>query len=180
MRKVVFLTIITVLFIEIIFAIVAVYFGFADVSAASSEGSIGRWFLGTVRDRSIHSRALDIVVPSLDDSILVMKGFDHYNEMCVTCHGAPGLEPGELAQGLNPPAPVFAHSSSNRNAAETFLIVKNGIKMTGMPAWAPTHDDSAIWAMVAFLRHLPQLTPEKYRALQKMGHSEEMENMDHR
>ena len=108
-----------------------------------------------------------------------MKGFDHYSEMCVTCHGAPGREPDEIAKGLNPPAPVLAHLSSSRNAAETFLIIKNGIKMTAMPAWGPTHDDSAMWGMVAFVRRLPQLTAEQYKEMQEAGHNEEMGDMEH-
>ena len=34
-----------------------------------------------------------------------------------------------------------------------------------MPAWGPTHDDQRIWAMVAFLQKLPDLTPEQYQIL---------------
>jgi hypothetical protein len=37
--------------------------------------------------------------------------------------------------------------------------------MSGMAAWGPTHDDDRIWNMVAFLRTLPSLTPEQYRAM---------------
>jgi hypothetical protein len=35
-----------------------------------------------------------------------------------------------------------------------------GIKMTGMPAWGVTHDDELLWDVVAFVRKLPELTPE--------------------
>jgi len=34
-----------------------------------------------------------------------------------------------------------------------------------MPAWGPTHNDQRIWAMVAFLQKLPDLTPEQYQIL---------------
>jgi len=33
-------------------------------------------------------------------------------------------------------------------------------EVTAMPTWGPTHDDQRIWAMVAFLQKLPELTPE--------------------
>jgi mono/diheme cytochrome c family protein len=39
--------------------------------------------------------------------------------------------------------------------------------MTGMPAWGATHSDDKIWAIVAFLRRLPQLTPAEYGALDR-------------
>ena len=52
-----------------------------------------------------------------------------------------------------------------RTDGELFWIVQNGIRMTGMPAFGPTHKDEEIWKIVAFLRHLPALTPEEEKAL---------------
>jgi len=42
--------------------------------------------------------------------------------------------------------------------------VKNGIKMTGMPAWEFRLPEGDLWAVVAFLRELPQVAPEQYAA----------------
>jgi mono/diheme cytochrome c family protein len=47
--------------------------------------------------------------------------------------------------------------------AETFWVVKKGIKMTGMPAFGPTHDDEELWGIVAFWRRLPGMKPEQYK-----------------
>lgn len=44
-----------------------------------------------------------------------------------------------------------------------FWVIKHGLKMSGMPSWGATHDDAAIWAMVAFLKKLPTMTPAQYR-----------------
>jgi mono/diheme cytochrome c family protein len=173
------LTVIAVILIEIIVLIVGAYSGIPDVSAAKPEGKITDWFLNTTKDHSIHSRAEKIAVPSLSDSALVATGFEHYNEMCVTCHGAPGREPDELAQGLNPSAPDLAQSTADLSPAEMFVIVKDGIKMTGMPAWGSTHSDSAIWAMVAFLQHLQTLTSEEYKAFQNSQPQEKTEAGGH-
>jgi mono/diheme cytochrome c family protein len=160
------LIVIVVILVEIIALVIGAYSGIPDVSATKPEGSIVDWFLNKIKDHSLHSRAASIVAPSLNDSSLIATGFGHYNEMCVTCHGAPGKESDELAQGLNPPAPDLTQSTRDLSPAEMFLIVKNGIKMTGMPAWGSTHSDSAIWAMVAFLQRLQTLTPETYNAFQ--------------
>jgi mono/diheme cytochrome c family protein len=169
------LTVIAVILIEIIVLIIGAYSGIPDVSAAKPEGKITDWFLNTTKDHSIHSRAKKIAVPSLNDSSLVATGFEHYNEMCVTCHGAPGREPDELAQGLNPPAPDLAQSTTDLSPGEMFLIVKDGIKMTGMPSWGSTHSESAIWAIVAFLQRLQTLTPETYKAFQNSQPQEKIE-----
>ena len=39
--------------------------------------------------------------------------------------------------------------------------------MTGMPAWGVTHNDALLWDVVAFLRTLPELTPDQYQTLVK-------------
>src|SRR2546423_13483863 len=58
--------------------------------------------------------------------------------MCVQCHGAPGRDPGIVGKGLRPPPPVLSEAVRPWDRAELFWIVKNGIKMTGMPASGPT------------------------------------------
>jgi mono/diheme cytochrome c family protein len=173
------LTVIAVILIEIIVVIIGAYSGIPDVSATKPEGKITDWFLNTTKDHSIRSRAERIAVPSLNDSSLVATGFEHYQAMCVTCHGAPGKEPDELAQGLNPPAPDLAGSTTDLSPSEMFVIVKDGIKMTGMPAWGSTHSDSAIWAIVAFLHYLQTLTPETYNAFQNSHLQEKTEAIEH-
>ncbi len=50
-----------------------------------------------------------------------------------------------------------------------FWIIKHGIKASGMPAWAPRHDDTRIWNMVAFLKRLPDLTAAQYQILTARG-----------
>jgi len=49
--------------------------------------------------------------------------------------------------------------------AELFRVTKHGIRMTGMPAWGATHDDDALWPVVAFMTALPQLDADGYKAL---------------
>ncbi len=166
------LTVMAVILVEIIAIIIGAYSGIPDVSATKPEGKITDWFLNTTKDHSIHSRAANVNVPALNDSSLEATGFEHYDEMCVTCHGAPGKEPDELALGLNPPAPDLAASTTDLSPAEMFLIVRDGIKMTGMPAWGTSHSDSAIWAIVAFLQRLQTLTPETYKGFKNLQSQE--------
>lgn len=35
-------------------------------------------------------------------------------------------------------------------------------QMTGMPAFGPTHDEKELWAMVAFVRQLLNMSPSEY------------------
>jgi len=116
------------------------------------------------RQRSIALRAKDIPVPPLDDQKLVAAGAEHYGEMCTGCHLAPGMSDSEIRRGLYPQPPDLTKPLAV-TPAEEFWAIKHGIKMTAMPAWGATHDDQAIWAIVAFVRKLPGMTPEQYKAL---------------
>jgi len=144
-----------------------VYSGFYDVAASEPDNAAMRWLLVTVRDRSIARRAGDIKVPPLDDPKLVEEGFEHYHEMCTGCHLAPGMESSETRQGLNPQPPVLAKLVPHSSPARMFWVIKNGVKMSGMPAWGTSHSDEMIWAMVAFLQKLPDMTPAEYQAMEK-------------
>jgi cytochrome c1 len=63
------------------------------------------------------------------------------------------------------PAPSnLAYTAREWAPAEIFWVVKEGLKMTGMPAWKYRMVDQDLWAVVSFMRELPKLSPEAYRA----------------
>ena len=143
-----------------------IYSGLFDVAASSPDAGAVHWVVTTVRDRSIARRSKDVQAPPLTDPEMIRTGFRHYRENCVTCHGAPGVEASEIGQGLSPYPPELATASEEADPRELFWIVKNGIKMTGMPAFGVTHTDPEIWAIVAFLKKMPKMTPAEYQALE--------------
>ena len=141
------------------------YSGFYDVGASSSHSGVVDWLLSTTSHASIERRADAVEVPDLDDEGLVLAGVNDFNSMCIGCHGGPGTEPEAMGQGLNPPAPDLAVSAAEMTSAELFWVTKHGIRMTGMPAWGVTHDDDAIWPVVALLTRLPDLDEAGYQSL---------------
>jgi mono/diheme cytochrome c family protein len=68
-------------------------------------------------------------------------------------------------QGCSEPRTPELRRGNDLTPAEQFWVVKHGVKMTGMPAWGVTHDDELLWDVVAFVRKLPELTPEQYETL---------------
>jgi len=150
------------------------YSGIYDVSASSSHNGIANWLLSTTSHASVKRQAKAIEVPNLNDDALALAGVNDFNEMCAGCHGAPGQEPGAMGQGLNPSPPDLAKAALEMSPAELFWATRNSIKMTGMPAWGVTHDDDAIWPVVAFMMRLPELDATQYQDLlasaKDMGH----------
>lgn len=144
--------------------------GSFDVSANRPPGSLEKRIAGLALDHSVARRAPKGANPLAPSPEAIRGGFAHYKEMCVFCHGAPGVDASEAGEGLNPPAPDLTLARiQKRTDGELFWILQNGIRMTGMPAFGPTHKDAELWKMVAFVRHLPSLTPEEEKALKAGG-----------
>ena len=142
-----------------------IYAGMYDVAATSPHSRLTSWLLETARIRSIRAQAAAVrAPPGLADPANVLIGVEHYAAHCAVCHGAPGVPKGDIARGLYPPPPDLAKTARLYNPAELFWIVKNGIKMTGMPAWSD-HSDDELWATVAFLEKLPGMSEQDYAKL---------------
>ena len=164
----------------VVAGLVTLYSGIIDVGATNPHNAFTQWLLGTAMDSSVRAHARGIEAPPLEDPRLVMNGFRHYREMCVGCHLAPGITSSEIRKGLMPEAPALQEAVEEWTPAELFWVVKHGVKMTGMPAWGPTHSDEDIWAMVAFLEKLPHMSAQQYEDMDKAaGPGEGAEDGDH-
>jgi mono/diheme cytochrome c family protein len=144
-----------------------VYSGFHNVAAVEPHAPIVNWAFTTTMQRSVIARAQTITPPPIPNSQKIGEAFQAFDEMCVQCHGAPGKEPSVIGKGLQPLAPVLGDAAHRWKRAELFWIVKNGIKMTGMPAFGPTHSDEQIWLLVAFLQRFPNITSAEYKEMEE-------------
>jgi mono/diheme cytochrome c family protein len=153
------------LFLVVTGAVAFTYSGLLDVAATTREPEIVQWLLENTRKNSIRYRAEQIAVPELSGKERLATGSKAFEEMCSACHGAPGKKPFLGTKDMNPPPPDLADAASQRTPKELFWVVKNGIRMTGMPAWGPTHTDKEIWNLVAFMNQLPEISPDAYRNL---------------
>lgn len=71
------------------------------------------------------------------------------------CHGEDGRTPTVTGISLYPPAPALnAAPVQAYSDAEIFWVIKNGIRLTGMPGYARTHPDREIWNLVRYVRSL--------------------------
>lgn len=166
MRKTVLTVIITLVILIAAFTIY-IYSGAYDIGQLPHH-SFAKWLGPTVKEHSISKRIRHITVPPMNDTAMFVIGFEHYNEMCSTCHGGPGIRPDELSKGLYPAPPEFYKSDDMPKAAEAFWVIKNGIKFTAMPAFGPTHDDKKIWAITDFLiNKMNKMSPDEYQKWKK-------------
>ena len=145
-----------------------VWSGIYDVSATDQHLWPTYWTIRAGMERAVAVRARRIEVPPLDDARRVRRGVGLYREHCLRCHGAPGVAPEPFALGLLPVPENLAHVATSWSAAEIYWTVRNGLKMTAMPAWQYRLGDDEMWDVVAFVKKMPSLAPDEYERLREL------------
>lgn len=147
---------------------VVIWLGIYNVAADKPHWEATYHVLEWARNRSIAAHSEGIIPPeSLKEPEAAEQGVAHYHDTCRHCHGAPGEAPAEFARGLYPRPPELAPGAGlvGLGNGEIFWVVKNGLKMTGMPAFGGHHKDEELWHVVALLEALPEMDPAAYGEL---------------
>ena len=137
--------------------------GVYDVSANVPHTQFVHSLLESAMHRSVRRHARQVQVPPLDDAKLVARGAGCFRDHCIACHGAPGVAQAEIGRSMQPLPGSLADAAARWQTRELYWITRNGIKMSGMPAWEYRLSDEDLWAVVGFVRQLPQLTAAEYR-----------------
>lgn len=149
--------------LALIVALLVVLSGGYNIAATERHTAIGEWALDTTFTNSVQGHAEDLDPPELTPA-MVDAGAPEYKAMCAHCHGGVGEGREEWAEGMRPKPPALASAADDWTATEVFWLVKHGAKMTGMPAFGPTHDDATIWNIAAFVKAMPTMRAERYAA----------------
>ena len=145
-----------------------VYTGSFNTSAEDPPSRMEKRIATYALNRSVARRAPDRKNPLPATPENLRGGLAHFRENCLVCHGAPGVDPGEIGQGLNPGAPdLTLPRVQARTDGQLYWLVDEGIRMTGMPAFGPTHKENELGQIVGFLRHLPEITDQEKAQLQR-------------
>jgi mono/diheme cytochrome c family protein len=97
-----------------------------------------------------------------------------YKQQCAACHGTPGEDVG-YARWMYPSAPQLwkKHRTgtvvgvSDDPTGETYWKVKNGIRLTGMPAFQHILTTDEMWDVSLLLKNADQQLPDPVMAILK-------------
>jgi len=151
-----------VVFFLAVFALLTIFTGSYNVAATERPNPVIGWALDTTMHKSVGRRAGDITPPPEFTPAMIEAGASEYKEYCAHCHGGVGEGRAEWVAGMRPHPPALARTADQWSEREGFWMVKRGIKMSGMPAFGPTHDDQALWNIAAFVKAMPDMTAERY------------------
>jgi len=113
------------------------------------------------------ARALKNPVPPAAE--MLVQGRNHWADHCAICHANNGAGDTEIGRSLYPQTPDMRRpETQSLSDGELYYIIRNGVRMTGMPAWGNPEKgnfDHETWMLVLFIRHLPQLTVDEEKAM---------------
>lgn len=163
------------LLLLVLIALIVILTGGYNVAATDRHNPIVGWALTTTMRNSVQGAADDIAAPAQFTPAMIEAGAGEYKAMCAHCHGGIGESRAEWAETIRPIPPALAHAAARWSPEEVFWLVKHGVKMSGMPAFGPTHDDATVWNIAAFVKAMPEMSEEQY-ASYSVGHGAEGES----
>lgn len=114
--------------------------------------------LATKAKRFLIKRASCSPLPAepLDRQSSIREGDKLFGTECSECHGYTGRKPTDAGRWMYPRAADLGSLEVQRYSdRELFWIVKNGIRLSGMPAFGRVESEEHIWNLVHYVRTLP-------------------------
>jgi mono/diheme cytochrome c family protein len=140
------------------------------ISAKATPGEFETTLARRARTLAIPRSARDMRNPVPLTPQVLAEGREHFADHCAICHGNDGSGDTEVGRGLYPRAPDMRQpATQSLPDGELFYIIENGVRLTGMPAWASHEGTDENWHLVHFIRHLPKLTPAELEEMKTLN-----------
>jgi mono/diheme cytochrome c family protein len=130
-----------------------------NFSALPEPGKMERFLVTKFLSSSIHRASRrSIAPPPRDMKAGLEEGDNLYGAECAACHGLDGHSPTDAGRWMYPrAADLTSNEVQQYSDRELFWIVSNGIRFTGMPAFARVETNEHIWDLVLYLRTLQRV-----------------------
>ena len=123
-----------------------------------------------VRSLATPRAARDAKNPVMSSPEVMDEAMAHFADHCATCHANDGSGDTAIGKGLYPKPPdMRAAGTQGLTDGELFYIIHNGIRLTGMPAFGQSDEDTDSWKLVHFIRHLPSITSDELEKMKGMN-----------
>jgi len=130
-------------------------------STADEPSFLEKSMARLARHLSIPRRARHETNPLQPSPELLTDARNIYLDRCAVCHAPDGSGQTTLGHNLYPKVPdLRAPQTQNLSDGELRYIIRNGVRLTGMPGWARPHDvpSDDSWKLVHFIRSLRPLS----------------------
>lgn len=104
-------------------------------------------------------------VPANEENFLA--GAKVYMEQCAGCHGLPDQPPPTISNSMYPNAPLLFKGKgvTDDPPQESYWKAANGIRLTGMPSFKDTLNDTQLWQVALLVAHANDISDSVKKAL---------------
>jgi mono/diheme cytochrome c family protein len=131
-------------------------------SARDEPSALERVVARFVRNVSIPASAAHETNPLQPTPDLLGEARATFIDRCAVCHGQDGSGRTQEGQSLYPKTPDLRASRTQKlTDGQIHYIIENGVRLTGMPAWADSHRQQGAesWKLVLLIRNLRESSP---------------------
>lgn len=153
-------------------------------SAKDEPTAVEAWVARGMRILAIPTFEREARNPVPPSEEVLTEARRHFADHCASCHANDGSGDTPIGKNLYPKSPDMRVSpTQDLSDGELFYIIRNGIRLSGMPAWGdvPAAEDTESWGLVHFLRHLPKLSAaelEEMKQWNPVGRAELQQEAD--
>lgn len=157
----IFFTVVITIVSLLVLGVVFIYSGIYNVAASKGDNPLVHWVLSTTMEHSVENHAHS--EGQIEASENLSGGCQEFLSNCIICHGSPTQQRWKPVQSMTPEPPELHKAAKELSLAELIWIVEHGIKMTGMPAFGPTHSRKELVEIATFVDTLPAITVSEFR-----------------
>jgi mono/diheme cytochrome c family protein len=160
-----------VIVLAVIAGAAAILLSMRNGISAHAEPTVAETLIArSVRHLAVPFAARKLRNPVAITAASLREGRDHFADHCASCHANDGSGKTEMGPNFYPKVPdMRLPETQNLSDGELFYIIRNGVRLTGMPAWGEGHDPADDWKLVQFIRHLPKITPAELEDMRRLN-----------
>jgi mono/diheme cytochrome c family protein len=127
-----------------------------SLSAMPEPGNIETYLAASAKDIFVRRGSREAIPPAPSNvKASIEEGEKLFGTECAACHGLDGRKPTDAGRWMYPrAADLTSREVQQFSDRELFWIVKNGIRLSGMPAFGKVETDENIWNLVHYVRTL--------------------------
>src|ERR1700692_638735 len=129
-------------------------------STADQPSYLEKAVARAARNLAISRKARVETNPGVATPKILKEERESFLDRCTSCHGQEGSGQTTVGRSLYPKVPDLRLPRTQKlTDGEIRHIIRNGVRLTGMPGWAQPHDEQSddSWKLVGFIRSLRQL-----------------------
>lgn len=138
-----------------------------DTSASTPHSTLFARAMHLTMANSVRRRSAGLETPGAARAASLVRGAQAYQRDCAACHGGPGAARAHWASAMLPTPPFLLDTRTRWTHDQLYKLIRDGVKMSGMPAWGEVEDPQTISDLTLFVERLRDVRPDQFARIRQ-------------